>query len=121
MTANGSPPDNESVYSRSLEILLRQRGLRVEREFAFDVLFRGVEVGTYRADMIVERRVIIEIKSAETITDVARRQLRNYLAIARLRLGIVLNFGQRLDYTRVLHQPSRITTRHSRYSRNSHV
>src|SRR5687767_7653722 len=111
----------ESVYSRCLEILLRQRGLRVERECPFDVVFHGVEVGTYRADLVVERRIIIEIKSAEKISDVARRQLRNYLAIARLRLGIVLNFGQRLDYSRVLHRVGRKAPDHSRHSRNSHV
>lgn len=97
----------ESVYSRSLEILLRERGLLVEREYPIEVLFRGSVVGVYRADMLVNRRIIIEVKSSERIADVARRQLRNYLAVARLRLGIVLNFGLRLDYSRVLHRVTR--------------
>ena len=97
----------ESVYSRSLEILLRERGLLVEREYPIEVAFRGSIVGLYRADMLVNRRIIIEVRSSERIADVAPRQLRNYLAVTRLRLGLVLNFGLRLDYSRVLHRVTR--------------
>jgi GxxExxY protein len=93
---------NEPVYSRSMAVALCQRGLRVEREVPINVLFEGVEVGMYRIDMLVENKIILEIKASEKLTDVPRVQLRNYLAAAKLELGLVLHFGPRASFYRVL-------------------
>jgi len=53
----------ESLYKRALEIVLRGRGLSVGREFPIEVFFRGEQIGFYRADMLVEGRVLVEVKA----------------------------------------------------------
>lgn len=92
----------ESVYAKALEVALRLRGLRVEREVPVTVVFEGVEVGRHRLDMIVEDQVIIEIKSSEKLSDVPKRQLRNYLSATNKELGILLHFGPQANYYRIL-------------------
>jgi GxxExxY protein len=83
----------ESLYARALEIAMRGRGLRVDREYPVIVTFRGQQIGFHRIDMLVERRVIIELKSTERLAESARRQLRSYLTALGLDLGILLHFG----------------------------
>ena len=92
----------ESIYARALEVALRLKGLRVEREVPVTIVFEGVEVGQHRMDMIVENRVIIEIKSTEKLSDIPKRQLRNYLSAMDLELGILLHFGPQATYFRIL-------------------
>lgn len=92
----------ESVYARALEIALRKRGIRVDREVPIQVFFDGQVVGSNRLDMLVERRVIVEIKSTELLSRVALRQLRSYLASANLELGLLLHFGASAKFCRVL-------------------
>jgi GxxExxY protein len=92
----------ESVYSAAMVVALQQRGLTVEREVPVAVVFRGVEVGRHRLDLLVERRVILEIKSTEVLAEHAKRQLRSYLKASDLELGIILHFGPRAGRYRVL-------------------
>ena len=92
----------ESIYARALEITMRERGLRVDREYPIPVSFRGQQIGFHRVDMFVERRVILELKSTERLADTARRQLRSYVTAARLDLGILLHFGPVPKYHREL-------------------
>jgi GxxExxY protein len=92
----------ESVYARALEVALRLKGLKVEREVPVTIFFEGVEVGKHRMDMLVENRVIIEIKSTEKVTDVPKRQTRNYLSATKLELGLFLHFGPQPSYHRIL-------------------
>lgn len=91
----------ESIYARALEIALKARGLAVEREYPLTVMFQGEVVGQHRCDMLVERRIVIEIKSTERLSDVPKRQLRNYLKALNLKLGLLLHFGPRAEYHRV--------------------
>ncbi|MGQ0713128.1 MAG: GxxExxY protein [Gemmatimonadaceae bacterium] len=83
----------ESLYARALDIALLQQGLRVDREYPVAVSFRGQQIGFHRIDMLVERRVIIEMKSTERLPESARRQLRSYVSACGLNLGILLHFG----------------------------
>jgi GxxExxY protein len=83
----------ESLYARALEISMQQHGLRVDREFPVVVSFQGQQIGFHRIDMLVERRVIVEIKSTERLAESARRQLRGYVTALELELGILLHFG----------------------------
>jgi GxxExxY protein len=92
----------ESIYCRAIEIALRKRGLRVEREYPITVYFDGHEVGKHRADFLIEGRVVLELKSTEYITDVPKRQIHNYLAATGCELGIVLHFGPKPVFHRVL-------------------
>jgi GxxExxY protein len=92
----------ESVYARAMEVALRLKGLKVEREVPVTIFFEGVEVGHHRMDMIVENKIIIENKSTEKLTDIPKRQLRNYLSATNLELGLVLHFGPQANYYRVI-------------------
>jgi GxxExxY protein len=92
----------ESLYARALEIAMRERGLCVDREYPLAVTFRGQQIGFFRVDMLVERRVIVELKSSERIPESAHRQLRSYLNCLGLKLGILLHFGSRPRFYREL-------------------
>lgn len=92
----------ESIYARALEVALRLKGLKVEREVPVRIVFEDVEVGVHRLDMVVEDRIIIEIKATDKLSDVSKRQLRNYLAATNLELGILLHFGPTANHFRVL-------------------
>jgi len=92
----------ESLYARALEITLRGRGLRVDREYPIIVTFRGQPIGFHRIDVLVERRVIVELKSTERLAESARRQLRSYVTVLGLDLGILLHFGPAARFQREL-------------------
>lgn len=100
----------ESIYSKALDVALRQQGLLVQREVPAIVHFQGVEVGYHRADMLVERRLIVEIKATERLSDIAKRQVRSYLNAFDLELGLVLHFGPRADVHRVLRKKPSAST-----------
>lgn len=93
---------SEMVYTRSLAVALQQRGVRAQREFPITVVFRGVEVGFHRLDLLVETRIVIEVKTLERLPDLARKQVRKYLLAGKKELGILINFGPRLDFHRIL-------------------
>ena len=93
---------SEVLYSRALAIVLEERGLGVEREYPVVVTFRGRQIGFHRLDMLIERRVIVEIKAGEKLPPIALPQLRNYLGITKLELGILLHFGVKPVFYREL-------------------
>jgi GxxExxY protein len=92
----------ESVYQRALPLALTARGVRSAREVPLTVRFRGVAVGDYRADLVVEGKVIVESKVADRILPVHEMQLLNYLKATRITLGLVLNFGPKPTFRRLL-------------------
>jgi len=92
----------ESLYSKAMEIALKRRGLAVEREHEILVFFQGQQIGLHRLDLLVERRLVLEIKSTERLAEASKRQLRNYLTAMNQDLGILLHFGSRPEYHRVL-------------------
>ena len=87
----------ESAYEAMLAHELRERGLRVTQQEPIPVVYDGVrlEVG-YRADLIVEDKVIVELKSVEQVAPVHKKQLLTYLKVADKRLGLLVNFGAAL-------------------------
>ena len=87
----------ESVYQKVLAYELRKQGLRVEEEVPVPVIWDNVsmEVG-FRADLIVEDKIVVELKSVERITPVFKKVLLTYLRLADKRLGLLLNFGAEL-------------------------
>ncbi len=84
----------ESVYETVLSAELRKRGLSVERQQAIPVVYEGerVDLG-FRADLVVEKKVIVEIKSVEAVNPVHHKQLLTYLRLADKRLGLLINFN----------------------------
>jgi GxxExxY protein len=92
----------ESVYQDALPIALAKRGLRSQREFPLTVRYLGTIVGEYRAELLVEEKVIVESKVADKIVPVHEMQLLNYLKATRITVGLVLNFGPRPTFRRLL-------------------
>ena len=84
----------ESVYERILAHELEQRGLAVERQIPVPIVYDGLrfEEG-FRADLIVEKAVVVELKSVETLAPVHGKQLLTYLKLFDYRLGLLINFG----------------------------
>lgn len=93
---------NEAVYVRSLAVALQLRGVHVEREYPITVVFRGVEVGSHRLDLLVEGRVVVEVKTMEKIPVAAKAQVRRYLIAARKEVGLLINFGPTVQFCRIL-------------------
>jgi len=92
----------ESVYKNTLLLALQQRGLNVQTEKSFEVYFRGQKVGQYFADLVVEETVVIELKCCKSLLPEHQAQTINYLAAAKLPVGLLVNFGHRdLEYKRV--------------------
>ena len=90
----------ESVYSAALEIVLNERGHVVRREPALSVHFHGHVIGSFRADMIVDDRVVLEIKAGRVLAQGALEQLINYLRISQVEVGLLLFFGPRPEFSR---------------------
>ncbi len=84
----------ESVYRHVLAHELRKRGLRVEAEVPIPVVWESVQLDVgFRADLIVEGMVVVELKSVEAVAPVHRKQVLTYLRLMDLRVGLLINFG----------------------------
>jgi GxxExxY protein len=83
----------EPVYRRAMVVELRHRGVCVEQEVKYELFHRGESVGYYKADMVVDSRVIVEIKTGPLPDPLAPAQLLNYLCAAGLSLGLLIHFG----------------------------
>lgn len=101
----------ESVYERSMEFALRDAGLLVLAQQPLPVLFRGHQVGDFRADLIVEQQVIVELKSARALEPAHEAQVLNYLRATRIEVGLLLNFGPRPTIKRFTYDNPRKDTR----------
>ncbi|HEU4993428.1 MAG TPA: GxxExxY protein [Gemmatimonadaceae bacterium] len=97
----------EGVYSNALAVELRFRGLEVQREVPIEVLYRGVAVGTFRLDMVIERCVVVEVKSCAEIAPIHERQLLNYLHASTFELGLLVNFGPKPTFKRLVYSNDR--------------
>ena len=92
----------EALYQRAMPAALAGRGVRCEREPMLVVRYKGEVVGSYRADIIVEAKVIVECKVADRILPAHEIQLLTYLNAAGINVGMVLNFGPRPTFRRLL-------------------
>lgn len=92
----------ESVYERSLEIALNSSDLKVCRQIQIPVWFRGKPVGDFTADMHVEDCVLLELKAARALDSSHQAQLLNYLRATEIEVGLLLNFGLRPEFKRLI-------------------
>jgi GxxExxY protein len=85
----------ESVYEEILDHELKKRGLKVERQKAIPVVWDDIKMDLgFRADLIIENKVIVEIKSVEKIALVHPKQLLTYLKLTKIKLGLLINFNE---------------------------
>ena len=101
----------EHVYVASLTRELHDRGHEVGREVSVPVLYKGEEVARQRLDMIIDGKVIVEIKSTRILHEGSVRQVGNYLRATNLELGLLLHFGPRPRFYRVICTNSTLRTR----------
>ena len=92
----------ESVYASALAIELRLRGLRIETQVPVTVHYRDIEVGRFRADVIVESVVLVELKAADRLVAVHEQQVVNYLKATCLEVALLLNFGPSPTFKRLV-------------------
>ena len=92
----------EKVYENALARELRKAGLAVEQQRGLTITYDGIVVGEYVADLIVERALLIELKTVTALNEAHHAQCINYLRASGLKLGLLLNFGvKRLEIKRV--------------------
>jgi len=90
----------EKVYEKALKYELEKAGLHVERQKPINVYYETELVGEYFADLLVENKVIIELKAAEAICEEHENQLINYLKATKIEVGLLLNFGRKPEVKR---------------------
>ena len=103
----------EYLYTLALERELTAKGHRVAREVAVTVLYRGEPLAWQTLDMIVDERLVLEVKASERLHPDAELQLFSYLCATRLEVGLVLHFGRRAKFHRVVCQNAFKSYRHN--------
>lgn len=96
----------EKVYENALAHELRTAGHAVQQQARVHVQYCGVQVGEYVADMLVDTRVLVEVKAGKALDDAHSAQTLNYLKATGLRVGLLLNFGRRVEVKRLIFDPS---------------
>ena len=91
----------ESVYENAFLIALRDEGLRANSQVSLKVPFRGEIVGCFAADIVVEDKVLVELKAVKTLAPEHVAQVLNYLKATKIEVGLLINFGSsKLEYRR---------------------
>ncbi len=94
----------ESVYQKAVVIVLRDQGLKAEEQVPLKVLFRGQVAGDFYADILIEDRLILELKSVKALVSEHEAQLMNYLKATGVKVGLLVNFGRtKLEWKRMVY------------------
>ena len=94
----------EKVYENALMVLFQREGIQAKQQTPIKVYFEGKIVGDYFADILIEDKIILELKVLKKILDAHRAQTLNYLKATGLRLVIIVNFGKKkLEYERLIY------------------
>jgi GxxExxY protein len=95
----------EVIYQRCLAIELQRAGIKHVREQPRTIFYDGIDVGTRRADFVVDNKVIIELKAISVLAEVHLAQAINYLETYKFEVGLLINFGAKsLEFKRVLNK-----------------
>jgi GxxExxY protein len=92
----------ESTYAKAMSVALEAAGLHVDSEYPIRVWFRGKRIGQYFADLLVERAVILELKAGRILEKANEAQLLHYLRATEIEVGLLLGFGIRPQFRRLL-------------------
>jgi len=91
----------ERVYSNALAVELRAQGIALQNELTIKIQYRNTIVGDYIADLVVDGRVLVELKACASLDPVHTAQILNYLRASKIQVGLLLNFGwPKLEYRR---------------------
>ena len=90
------PGFKERIYHNALKLFLNEEGLKYETEKAFEVNIKGKKVGSLKLDLIVENKVVVELKAiVGYIPEVFKYQILSYLKVSKLNVGLLINFGNK--------------------------
>lgn len=92
----------ESVYENAFCIVLKEAGLNIEKQPLIPVYFRNAIVGEFRADIIVEDKIILELKAINQLQSTQKAQLLNYLKATNKEIGLLMNFGDKPEFKRMI-------------------
>jgi GxxExxY protein len=95
----------EKIYVNALCVLLREFGIKVEREVPYEMVYHGVPIGLFRADCVVEGKVLVDGRTGLKLDHVYLARTRNYLRVSRLEVGLLLNGGPTAEFKRLLSSP----------------
>ena len=84
----------EAIYEEALKIELSEQSMRYDSQKEIKIEYLGVEIGVHRLDLLVEKKIIVELKAVKELTDIHFAQLRSYLKAAGLKVGLLLNFAK---------------------------
>lgn len=97
----------EAVYEEALARALREAGFDVQRQFPTPIWFRGAIIGEYKADLLVNGAVLLELKAAQGIEAAHKAQILNYLRATEVEVGLLLNFGPKPQFHRFVFENNR--------------
>ena len=98
---------NEKVIEKALIKALKEKGLTIQTQKRIDLYFQGEKIGTYIPDIIVEEKILIELKAQPALTIKDRRQFWSYLKSSTYKVGLLINFGTRLEIIRRVYDTAR--------------
>ncbi|HWF91924.1 MAG TPA: GxxExxY protein [Terriglobales bacterium] len=101
----------ESIYHECMVRACHEAGLAVERQVAIPVLFRGQQIAGFKADLLVEKRVLLELKSVRILDPAHEAQLLHYLKATEIEVGLLLNFGPHAQFRRLIFDNARKKSR----------
>lgn len=101
----------ESVYEQALSVALAEHQIFFQRQFGIPAWFRGHQVGDFRADLLVDSKLIVELKVGRAIEVAWEKQLLNYLRATQMEVGLLLNFGPTPQFRRLVFENERKTIR----------
>ena len=95
----------EKVYENSLMVLFKEKNIKAEQQYPVPIYFKDYLVGDYYADILVEDKLILELKSTTSFCDAHIAQTLHYLKATDLKLALLINFGcSKLEYKRIINQ-----------------
>lgn len=97
----------EKVYQNAMFFELKSKGYKVEAQKPIKVYFKNQLVGEYNADLLVDDKIIIELKACEVLMNVHVAQLMNYLKATKIEVGLLLNFGEEPEFKRIIYTNDR--------------
>lgn len=98
-----APGFTENIYEAAFIYELERHKLIFEQQKPIYVRYKGIDLGFYKLDLVVEEKIIIELKEVSALSDIFKQQVRSYLKASNLELGLLINFGaQRLEAIRIL-------------------
>ncbi len=84
----------ESAYEAAIKIELKNSGVKVISQQSFPLFYKGARIKDFICDLVVDEKVVVELKAISRITDIDRAQLLNYLKVTGIKVGLIINFGQ---------------------------